>query len=119
MLYTGGMGKRQLGAAALQIVEGQTFVDPDIVYLSGKHFRNCRFDGATMNFSGGPMKFEDCTFANCRWGPIGDAAATLVALHTLFRTDGVGPGIINDMLFGMFRDRGFQFVLPDPPASQG
>ena len=52
-------------------------------------------------------------------GPIGDAAGALVALHLLFRTAGVGPRIVNDMLFGMFRDRSFQFVLPDPPASEG
>jgi len=96
----------------MTVHEGQDF-DNARVELDGAAFRNCRFSGCEMVYSGGhPPEISGCHFDDCTWSFGGSAALTLGFLSAM-HGGGFAPLIENT--FELAR-QGHFLTVPETPA---
>lgn len=75
-------------------IKGGTYAKDEIVDVDGKVFRNCRFEGTTLRYSGGKHPtFIDCDLIGAAWHFAGGALRTIQLLQQFLASDG-GPEFI-------------------------
>jgi len=60
----------------LELVANRTLVG-QIVSIDETHFKNCRLLDCTLEYSGGPLVFEETELRGCRYVFLGSAGMTL------------------------------------------
>ncbi|NJL94067.1 MAG: hypothetical protein HC915_10220 [Anaerolineae bacterium] len=76
----------------MELVEKQVFGDEE-VQVDGRQFKNCRFEGTTLHYTGGALPaFINCQFNAVSLGFGGAADHTLTFLRGL-RKGGFAPAI--------------------------
>mgnify|MGYP001791499597 FL=1 len=81
------MMKDVLESSALEIVEGETFGQSAEIVIDRRHFKNCRFLGCVLLYSGGDSLLTDCEILNVSVSLSGNAATTIQFLLSLGYTD--------------------------------
>lgn len=81
-------------------IKGRTFANGEQIDVDGKRFTDCRFDKATLRYSGGPHPlFTDCNFSGAAWLFAGAALRSIQLLQQINAAPG-GP----DFIAGLFAE---------------
>jgi hypothetical protein len=88
---------------------GLTFTERDTIATDGVTFIDCRFERASLVYSGGEHpRFERCAFSNATWAFAGAALRTVGLLQAINVAPG-GDAFVADLLGP---------AAPDPPTAR-
>jgi hypothetical protein len=77
--------------------KGRTYSNGEQIEVDGNSFTACRFEKASLRYSGGPHPvFEDCNFSGAGWHFSDSALRTIQLLQQINASPG-GPGFLADL----------------------